>query len=450
MRKFAVVCLVVSLLAVGASAQASASKHPTYALGKAKSCKVHYAKKTERHTVKVRVKVKGKLVAKNESKRYIACVYVTPKPVPVKSPVPTTPPATLPGTTPTTQPPTPSYSYKAHVDPSFVQNQSNPKDVTYTYSADATETLNGMSADLDEANQLPSGVLDLFSDGSLACSVNVGGATDGSTCAVDYSAYGTHSIVTEYNLSGIAPVTETDPEDIEPFSTSASISTPFLGSTVDLNNWAYQVVSVPVTISGLTNSLGTSGTVSLTDGIGTNEGCSALVYNSSLGSASSTCTAEIENDPTVVTSWTPSVSFTGDINYSSTGTTGSNVSIPVAPAPTVTDDTVALHCAESGGFCTEYDSFAETTGADANVDAGFDTSPQVGTVTFTSSDHLLVCTATVYSAANLASNNARCTNTTELSQFSGPISVIYSGGTVEVGDTSEIVYSSATTSGGSN
>lgn len=60
---------------------AGATTHPAYPLGKAKSCKAHYVKRTERH------KVGGKEV------RYVACVYVAP---PVTTTTTTTTTTTLP------------------------------------------------------------------------------------------------------------------------------------------------------------------------------------------------------------------------------------------------------------------------------------------------------------------------------------------------------------------
>lgn len=452
-KALAVLVLAVSSLSFMVSAGSATTSHANYALGKAKKCRVDFVKKTEKHTVIEKVKGKKKRVVE----RYVACVYSPPAPTATHFPVitPTTIATAVTNTvTPaptTTQPPVPSYNYEAHVDPSFTQSPANPMAVTYTYTADATQTVNGKQTDLGQTGNLPGGVLQLFSDGLLACSINVGGATTGGQCGVNYSAYGNHSVVTTYSLSGIAPVTETDTENIEPFATSMSVSTPLIGSTTVSNDFYYQTVSVPVTVSGLTQSLGTSGTVSLTNTDAINESCQALAYSAQLGSASTTCTAEVENDPTLTTSWTPAATFTGDGSYASSGVTGSVVTIPVAPAPTETDLTVTLRCAESGGFCTEYQPSPETTNADTEVYAGpmaFDVSPNVGTVTFVSADHLTICTGPVFSALGIASNNGRCTGNG--GPFEGPITVTYSGGSVETGDTVLAVYSTATVTGGSN
>src|ERR1035437_3073663 len=58
--------LVVAASLTVAVGAAGASSHPNYPLGKAKSCKAHYVKRTERHLVN------GKEI------RYVACVYVAP------------------------------------------------------------------------------------------------------------------------------------------------------------------------------------------------------------------------------------------------------------------------------------------------------------------------------------------------------------------------------------
>lgn len=140
-----------------------------------------------------------------------------------------------------------------------------------------------------------------------------------------------------------------------------------------------------------------------------------------------------------------------------TTTTPPATTTTTEPAPTTTtqplqivDSTSEIACSWIEGFCTEYNSAAETTNAYANVFAGpeyADVSPQVGTVTFTSADHILICTAQVYSASGVASNNARCTGAG--GPFEGPITTVYSGGSTTSGNT-ETVYPSASTVGGSN
>lgn len=471
-RLVLVVLAAVMPLSVGLSVGAATKPaHPTYALGAAKKCRTDYVKKTETRVVKVK--------GKNVSQRYVACVYRAPRPIsPVPKPVavvtttptttasPTTGPTVTtiaPVTTPTTTPgsstppsgggssgggtPAPPAPPSAppvlgvSLDPSFVQSPDSPLDVTYTFSASAS--VNGAPDQV-----LPSGVLDFYSDGTLACSINVGGPTTGGQCLVVYTVLGSHNVITEYLSGGQTATTGAEIVHIPAFPSTVTIGTVAIGATVDMSNLAYSQVNIPVTVSGITTSLGTSGTVSLTNLDASVEQCGMLSNHPSLGTATTTCSADIENDPDVATQWTPIVRFTGDANFTAATSSARATTIPAAPAPSETDITTTLTCAESGGFCSEYDSNAETTGADANVAIPGNQSPQVGTVTFTSSDHILICTAVVFSAANLPSNNARCTG--QGGPFSGPLTVEYSGGTVLVGDISKIVYSSAIAHGGSN
>lgn len=219
--------------------------------------------------------------------------------------------------------------------------------------------------------------------------------------------------------------------------------------TTQIDSWAYSAITVPVVIVNLPTL--TTGKVALTNDGLTDPECGVLVYSIPLREATTSCTFETENDPVVLTAIVPSVSFSGDENFGALSSNGPSVPIPIAPVPFVNDITSTVQCAESGGFCSEYNSAPETTSADANVFAGpiyEDVSPQIGTVTFTSADHLLICTASVYSAAGLPSNNARCTG--DGGPFEGPLTAAYSGGSVEIGDTEIDVYSPATTVGGSN
>jgi hypothetical protein len=64
------------------------------------------------------------------------------------------------------------------LDPSFKQSPSNPLAVTYSFSASATEWVDGS----ERPTSLPAGFLNLYSDGLLACSINVGGSVTGGEC----------------------------------------------------------------------------------------------------------------------------------------------------------------------------------------------------------------------------------------------------------------------------
>jgi len=207
----ALVLAVLATLLVPAVAQATTKqyvlKHPKH-----EHCKAHYVKKNE--------KIKKREYGRTVKVREIFCVYVAPKaPAKATTPVTTTPAPTTP--TPSTPAAVPRVTPYAHLDPSFTQSPSNPLAVTYSYSASATETINGVTS---PASNLPSGVLNLYSDGLLKCSINVGGSTTGGECPVTYSAIGSHTVITTYT-SGTLSSTETYVERIEPFPAAATQTT---------------------------------------------------------------------------------------------------------------------------------------------------------------------------------------------------------------------------------
>ncbi len=179
-------------------------KHPRH-----EHCKAHYTGIVE----KVSVREHGRTVKVRET----FCVYVAPKKAAAKAPA-TTPPATTTTATPTT--PTPStpapvslVTLHADLDPSFTQDSSNPLAVTYSYSASATETVNGVTK---PTASLPPGVLNLYSEGLLKCSINVGGSITGGKCFVTYSEYGAHTVVVEYLSGTTNATTGNETETIEP------------------------------------------------------------------------------------------------------------------------------------------------------------------------------------------------------------------------------------------
>ena len=129
----------------------------------------------------------------------------------------TTSPATAPTTTPT---PTPAPVVTlAALDPSFTQDPMNPLAVTYHYSASATTNTGGVSVP-DPA--LPAGILNLYNDGLLACSINVGGSVTGGNCPIT-TTIGAHTVVTTY-ISGTTSATTTDTEQINPFTTTTAVT----------------------------------------------------------------------------------------------------------------------------------------------------------------------------------------------------------------------------------
>lgn len=124
--------------------------------------------------------------------------------------------------TPTPTAPAPVIKLHAHLDPSFTRDPSNPFKVTYAYSASATSGAVSAPAN-SEPTPLPEGVLALYNDGLLACSINVGATTTGGDCPVTYSKLGEHTVTTIYQ-SGSTSATETSVENIEPFSTKVVVT----------------------------------------------------------------------------------------------------------------------------------------------------------------------------------------------------------------------------------
>jgi hypothetical protein len=110
----------------------------------------------------------------------------------------------------------------AHLDSSFVQDPSNPFQVTYSFSATATQTVEGLTLS-SEPVPLPAGVLTLYNNGVLACSVHVSGTFDSGECPVEYKELGSQTVTTVY-ASGQISVTETNIEHVEPENTSTTVT----------------------------------------------------------------------------------------------------------------------------------------------------------------------------------------------------------------------------------
>lgn len=200
---------ITALLAISAGiAQAAPVKQytPTHASAK---CRAHYVK---RHRGKHHHKV--------------VCVYVAPKTAATKT-------------------------LASHIDPTFTQDGLV---AAYSFSASATQTVDGVTSPVAS---LPNGVLDLYSDGLLECSLNVGGAVTGGTCAVTYTAYGTHTVVVTYTsgtLSNtdtetatiVAPVAPPAPPTPQALATTSYLSVDAIGADVqfDANTFDSSIESV--------------------------------------------------------------------------------------------------------------------------------------------------------------------------------------------------------------
>lgn len=164
-----------------------------------------------------------------------SCTATLTAPVaPVVSAAAATAPApAAPSATTTTTAVPPVVTLGASLDPSFVQRPTNPLQVTWSYSATATQTSGGTVQTL---SSLPSGVLELFSDGSLVSSVNVGGTVDGTQATVTYAAYGTHTVDVVYDAGSASGTTGTESYVIPgPLATTTDLS--LIGGSV---NTGYQ------------------------------------------------------------------------------------------------------------------------------------------------------------------------------------------------------------------
>jgi hypothetical protein len=192
--------LVAALLTMVLPATASAYKQYILRHPKHEHCRALYVRKITR----VKRREHGRIVKVHET----VCIYIAPKPIPNTTAKP--PVTTITGTTTTP----PDVKLNVHLDPSFTQNPADPLIVTYAYSA-STEEDNIVGAALI-APSLPSGVLAFYSDGMLACSINVGDNTSAGECTIDYSHFGAHAVDAIYSSGETSATTGVETEQIEP------------------------------------------------------------------------------------------------------------------------------------------------------------------------------------------------------------------------------------------
>lgn len=211
-----VVCLVVIPIGVPTAATAATdcitTKVPVTNIVKVRETvhgKVKVVDKREDVKVseRVRVKIHGKweTVVREVVKTKTVQTCTTTAPVSATAPIEGTP--TIVNTPPLNISPAPVLG--ASLDPSYTQAQGNPLEVTWSFSASAT--VNGQP---DQS--LPSGVLELFSGGSLVDSLNVGGSTTGGSYTVTYSNYGNESVDVVYASGTNSATTGVETYDIEP------------------------------------------------------------------------------------------------------------------------------------------------------------------------------------------------------------------------------------------
>lgn len=183
-------------------------------------------------------------------------------------------------------------SYKATVDPTFVQDPTNPLQVTYTYDADAVEVANGNTENLGQIGQLPAGILNFYSQGTLECSMNVGGAVYSGTCTVTYPNTGTYTVETQYIPNGVTAVLETDQETIEPFSTTVDLATaagPVQGTYFDVGvAWDVQSTGGVVATTAIPTYTIIDSTTGQTVGTWTGSSTASSCYIVSAASSGST------------------------------------------------------------------------------------------------------------------------------------------------------------------
>lgn len=264
---------VPSVAWASSKAKPKANPHATYALAlKASHCRAEFVKRTERH------KVDGKM------RRYIACVYVAPaKPQPVVATTPVSTTAAVPASvtapsgntgsatpTPTTLPPI--IPVRASIDPDYTQSPTNPKDVTFSYSAGVTD------------GTLPAGTLNLtvFVHATVAasggCTINVGDSVTSGACEVTVPAFGQYDLLTSYSGGAdVSATSATEVVDIEPPAPapetvietwgSDSVTAPSAATDQVVGSQATVTVTSPnwegATSTGITDSNGNTCTASI-------------------------------------------------------------------------------------------------------------------------------------------------------------------------------------------
>lgn len=231
MRKLVAVLLLAGLpaLGFGATSVGAAQSCSTSKVAVTRLVSVKRDGRVVRHRVdvrqRVRVRVKGRYVWREEIRyRTVTTCPTFTAPAPNIVATTTAAPSVTSTASTSTQSPTPAPIVYSAVDPSYAQAAANPRDVTWTFSADAKSG----STDLGATGQLPAGILDLFDNGILEKSVNVGGSVAvGTWQNADDVAIGTsETVVTEYIPNGSTAVTATDQVTVPDYSTTTALGTP--------------------------------------------------------------------------------------------------------------------------------------------------------------------------------------------------------------------------------
>jgi hypothetical protein len=275
----------------------------------------------------------------------------------------------------------------------------------------------------------------MFSDGSLACSTGVGGSATGGNCTVTYSTFGTHYVNTVYDSGTNSSTTGNEAVTVSQYSTTTSIGNASVTGGTIISNDYYATVSIPVAI-GLQGAP-TTGAVTISPDplLTSNQTCTAVV------NGVSTCTVYALQSSSPQ-SYTPTIHFSGDTNYSSSGAIGGVITIPTMPAPQQThvSTTTAFSYTDLGasgnpGFTRLNATVTPSDSSDLNN----------GTVTFTwtGQDGAESTTASVVGGMAYSSPVSNPT----LYPSGTVVTVTYNGGTQMTGDAYETIYGSSIGSG---
>jgi hypothetical protein len=135
----------------------------------------------------------------------------------------TTPPATVTPLTSTPVIPTTGLTLHSQLDPSFRQNPLAPAEVTWHYSASATETVTTEGVEQIEAVPLPEGLLAFYLDGEVVCEIAAGGGIHSSACTVGLNELGEQEVATVFSASGGQSSEDARTDDVGRYPTSTSL-----------------------------------------------------------------------------------------------------------------------------------------------------------------------------------------------------------------------------------
>jgi hypothetical protein len=202
---------LLTMVVVATAGAKAPVRHPRSAL--------HCKEGSESFSKVVRSGGKGKVVRGCRRKATKPKAATVP-PVPTTAPpAPVTPPETAPGVT---SGPT---EVHAAIGTGFVQNPLVPDEVTWSFSASATETVTTDGVPRTETVPLPAGELAFFVDGKLECEIHAVGAIDGSACTSLVKGLGAHEVEAIFTTGELSSTTtRIDYLDQYPTQTNLQVS----------------------------------------------------------------------------------------------------------------------------------------------------------------------------------------------------------------------------------